>query len=410
MRISTLPVKLAATISRDLTRIAGRIGQHQRTNVREEWGPGKILNLDPTTGIATEDHFVFIPFPVERYLWVKRIYRPDCERIRAVPMWAGSWLNGNEWRAHISSGQINPKEGDLGALDSWANHDASLGCDVWLPHVLGEWGYARYVKRTYPTSGLDFVCDRPVQFHELEALYAPAVIDYISRISGDIPIDWIGHSMGGQLGYAYLGAHKDERIAALATLGSPGKLTKNATKALALIGRLSRMSGYLGIVERSPSQLANRAFLPATKGAANVLSMFAPSSEFAEILYNSENTNPALVAPFLEKVVERAPPGIVEFFVNMIRTEQFASLPLAGEEARNYGELMGGIKQPVMIIGGGKDNVCPGECVEINVENLQSSSRIALIEEEGAGHVDLVVGESAFSSMVAIDNFFSVVT
>lgn len=90
----------------------------------------------------------------------------------------------------------------------------------------------------------------------------PALVQAVKRESGRDRIFWIGHSMGGMLGYGYAGLHDD--LAGLVTIGAPAQLglgfplLKAVATAEPLLARAIGAGFQAANVGRSAQHLAGR--------------------------------------------------------------------------------------------------------------------------------------------------------
>lgn len=97
-----------------------------------------------------------------------------------------------------------------------ARYLADRGFDVWILELRGHGNSRRPEGRIEDRDGWGF--------DEYALKDAPAAIHYVQTVTGAPQVNWIGHSMGGMIAYAYLGTTQDPAVRSVVTLGSPGSL------------------------------------------------------------------------------------------------------------------------------------------------------------------------------------------
>jgi pimeloyl-ACP methyl ester carboxylesterase len=102
-----------------------------------------------------------------------------------------------------------------------ARYLAALGCDVWL----ADW-------RMHGAAARE---PRPHTWHfeDIITQDAPVLVDYVRTATGGAAPVWVGHSVGGVIGLAYL-AREPAALAAIVTLGTPGPIMGPLRRLMAL--------------------------------------------------------------------------------------------------------------------------------------------------------------------------------
>lgn len=67
-------------------------------------------------------------------------------------------------------------------------------------------------------------------FTDYADLDVPAVLEKVRELTGASSVDWVGHSLGGMVGYTRLARHGAESIEKMVTLGSPLELGKESNR------------------------------------------------------------------------------------------------------------------------------------------------------------------------------------
>ncbi len=113
-----------------------------------------------------------------------------------------------------------------------------------LASFLSHFGYPVYavdLRNRSGKPGKDWDLDDYVLFD------LPAALKAIADDSGCSAVHWIGHSMGGLLGYMYQALHGSDKVLSLITLGSPGfKLPASHGHTVRLVKNLLTMTS-LGV-------------------------------------------------------------------------------------------------------------------------------------------------------------------
>jgi polyhydroxyalkanoate synthase len=116
---------------------------------------------------------------------------------------------------------------DLDEQHSLARYLVREGFDVWLVELRGH-GRSKAAPQT-PASRRTWNMDHHVEMD------LPAILQGIARLSGQRPLIWIGHSLGGTLAYCLLARRPefDRFIAGVITIGSPAHVTRPPGRFLA---------------------------------------------------------------------------------------------------------------------------------------------------------------------------------
>lgn len=106
----------------------------------------------------------------------------------------------------------NERSWSLDEDRSFPRYLATRGWDVWAIDLRGVGESDRPgLFDGRPAYGFDAYVTQDV----------PAVIDEVLRRTGARRVNWVGHSMGGMIIYAFVATFGDERLATVATVGSP---------------------------------------------------------------------------------------------------------------------------------------------------------------------------------------------
>jgi len=408
-----------ASLRAMLPRFRQGVGFFPQEHVTPTWGVGHLTSYSPLTKIGTEDHFV------GPGIFLKRVYRTDIPKserkvILAMP---GNWSNGNYFR--VSLGDGNFKEPIH--LDSFDNYAASRGYDVWIFHGFNPRVWSRYVERKLgkhcPVSLKD------ISFEKTLGMDLPQVIDYICKIAGTDILGMLGHSKGGLLDLAYAGTTQDPRIRAIQTIAS-GITFSEEQRSIQLGALISILYFSLGFKELNPIQLMSSSVIRLTK--------LMPDNQVVldklPFLWNPKNMGARAGRFMIDKVSEPLSLSEFWFFVQMILTGDFKSLPQGKYEELNlfglirevlerrglptfprfafgpdtrtdFKSVLGNIHVPVQVFSGGKDRIFPTETVSPILDAVGSQIKY-LVEDPIAGHVDIWAGKHSMANWIKALDFF----
>ena len=325
--------------------------------------------------IATEDGWT---------VWVHR-YRPVGPPKGGPPVVLGHGFTMNRWCWSLS------ERGSLPILL------AEQGYDVFVAEYRGS-GRSRtpddatlYAKRPGGFDGWGF--------DDHVTLDLPAIIDGVRLITGQSHVHWVGHSMGGMLGYSYALASKGAGLASLCTLGSPTRFEHivhlfGPTGPLAWRGLHKLPKLHLRPLVRFGLPLA--LFMPRvtlrTSGSVEFLNVQERLTLMSEAF---EDTSPALAGFFMD---------------HWLHDRRL----IPGDDAVSFGDL------PVrtLVVAGVKDVLAPPQAARRAYDEFDPARAAAPISvsyrcfgdrslrphEVGPalGHADLISGEESMKHIVPL--------
>ncbi len=211
----------------------------------------------------------------------------------------------------------------------------------------------------------------------------PAAIHEIQRTTGFDDVDYIGHSMGGMVVYAYL-AEGGTGLNAAATLGSP------TTLAIGL--RTSALLGTLAPV------LSPTFSIPSGLGAfiLSPLTGFIDDGPVELLLYNRSNTPHEVWGRLLAYGTADIAGGVAHQLALMASTGEFKSV----DGAIDFKHDMATVKTPVLVVAARLDRTAPVPAVKDGYRALGGAKEWLLVSEANHakaeyGHMDLVLGDRA---------------
>ncbi|MBK7858556.1 MAG: alpha/beta hydrolase [Archangiaceae bacterium] len=206
----------------------------------------------------------------------------------------------------------------------------------------------------------------------------PAAIHEVQRVSGAEQIDYVGHSMGGMIVYAYL-AEGGQGLGAVATLGSPTNLATGTLSGPAVVF----LPGNFSIPSGSGAYLA-----APFEGAID-------DGLVARLFYNPENTRPEVFARLMAYGTADIAGGVARQ-LSRLGAGHFES----ADGKLDFRRDMARVTTPVLVVAGRLDRVAPAPAVKDGYRALGGPKEWLMVSQaHGAkaeyGHMDLVVGERA---------------
>ncbi|MBK6692072.1 MAG: alpha/beta fold hydrolase [Myxococcales bacterium] len=253
---------------------------------------------------------------------------------------------------------------------SFANALAVAGFDVYNLDLRGH-GRSRQLSKARATSLDDYIAED-----------LPRAVEEVQRASGGGQrIFYVGHSLGGLVGYA--GAPDlTGALAGLVSIGSPYHFTRGSKslQALALLVR------GLSVVRMRPHRMPL-----AVSSLGSVLRTLRPVAETA--LYpivrgwHPGALEPEVLAEHLSLAFDRA---IVGELVEML---EWANERRFGGRATDRADRFEALDLPLLVLAGKHDDLAPPESVKPGFERSRSPDKTYRTVE--AGHIDLLVGREA---------------
>lgn len=251
---------------------------------------------------------------------------------------------------------------------SLAIYLAERGFDVWVGSLRGA-GDSEHKTEDF-------------SFDDHASSDARALVDYVRKASGRSAIDWVGHSMGGLVLYAFL-ARGGSGVERAVTLGSP--------VTLAWTGRLEGVLkdfGALADAVRVPLKTLSHLSMP-LHGAFN-----GPAER---LLINLELTTPVAWREFIAVGVDDPPKGLIAQFAKWGLSGRFTSVK--GDV--DYLEGLRSVQVPTLVVAGQLDGIAPPWTVRPAFEALGSSEKSWMVLSEANGmagdynHMDMLLSEHA---------------
>ncbi len=328
-----------------------------------------------------------ILMPIAIALWETRRYR-----IETLPDERHVAVTGDGW--HLAMHRYRPRaEGpgqgalilchglianranlDLDERRSLARHLSRQGFDVWLLELRGA-GLSRDSRGGRGLSRITF------DDYIMQDL--PAAIDTVCRETGEDEVQWVGHSMGGMVIYAYLSTHQDPRVRSVTTIASPldFQLVARQTRPLLRLKPLLRL-GPVGFGWMLRAMLPLLRMIHSDKVHIGVLRENLTDRDLSEILVN---------------VIEGlAAPGVLAQFGDWVEEGGFRSRD--GRYA--YGTLAH-LRCPLLVIAAERDLLTPPASVSPAIDRAPAAKKVYRLfgrasgDDRDFGHGDIVLSDAA---------------
>ncbi|HZN91827.1 MAG TPA: alpha/beta fold hydrolase [Myxococcales bacterium] len=214
-------------------------------------------------------------------------------------------------------------------------------------------------------------------------LDAPALIRLALERTGAERVFWVGHSLGGMVGYAAAQGPEGTRLRGLVALGSPVFYRYQTWV---------RRAMQVGAVAAWPYGLRYR-FLGLT---------VAPFLGYLRLPLADLIINPAHVAPAMQRrVVVRAMSSIGRRVLLQLRDWVVNDAFRSVDGSVDYREGIRRLRLPLLVSGGSQDRLAPPPVLQAQYDLAGSEDKTLVIfgrdrgDREDYGHADLVYGQGA---------------
>jgi pimeloyl-ACP methyl ester carboxylesterase len=295
----------------------------------------------------------------------------------------------------------NARHMDLDEVHSLARHLARSGREAWTMSIRGTGDSARAGDAQGEGRGYSFDTvwqnDHPAAIAYVRAhAFTPGRVaearargealsaSVLALAEPEPLLDYVGHSMGGMLIYAYL-SQGGQGLSAVVTLGSPTRLDWGGPVEPWVARASRRLLSETSLVPMSAAAVAS---MP--------LQGYVPGTPLERLLYNPENTTRAswrrLVAVGTGDVS-----GALWFQLSdMVVTGRFQS----ADGTVDYRRDMARIRNPVLVVAGKVDRIATPPAVRDGYRALGGPKEWFVAGEENGlfadyGHLDLLIGQKA---------------
>lgn len=258
-------------------------------------------------------------------------------------------------------------------VPSFANYLKNAGFEVWTIDLRGIGTPARLEKRKGLIKPANWTFDDYVKYDVARA------ISYVSEQNRGGKVNWVGHSMGGMVMYAYLQIMDSSKIISATAIASPANF-KHYRWLKPIAPRLAKIVKKLTVIKWSKVAL-----------------LFAPFGYFIPV---SKVGTPRQAYPwFGANGVGDVSSGVLCQFLDWIANERFCSADCSYSYRDNFDK----ITTPFLVVEGGGDWIAPPPDVKHGIDNMSSYEKkyAYFSRKTGASynydHMSILLGKTALN-------------
>lgn len=269
---------------------------------------------------------------------------------------------------------FNQRNFDLEDGLSVAHYLAAQGYDCWLPALRGC-GPSKYRRWGYPNRW-------NIRFEDFVEKDLPAFLDEIGKRTGAKQVHYIGHSMGGMIGYALAEGEQAKRLKSLTSIAGPCFFNH--------MTQFKAMARFKALIKPFPAvqqTVIMRYVAPLTYLWPGII---------GKMIFYPANVHGSTTARAAINGIEDNPATLLLQFARWVETGCFG----AGH-SEPWQEHLHKIKTPIYCIAGTRDFFCPETVIEPVVQQVGSRRKQYRVfsrangESTDYGHGDLVSGIAA---------------
>ncbi|MEM7179841.1 MAG: alpha/beta fold hydrolase [Spirochaetota bacterium] len=208
----------------------------------------------------------------------------------------------------------------------------------------------------------------------------PTAIEYILEENQTDKLHWVGHSLGGILGFFYQIRHKASNLQSLTAFASA------LTYTFSTINHARTWMDYISALPYYPIDLFFQFYWP----------FIDEDNYFTRFVWNADNTTREVKRALIEKTVQK---------ISILEWNQLKAI----SSAEGMPRISGGFNHyvddrriitPAFLLAGDKDWVCPLDGVEWTRDHLKCKNKMTVFGKDYGslshyGHLDMVCGKNA---------------
>jgi len=269
---------------------------------------------------------------------------------------------------------FNQRNFDLEDGLSVAHYLAGQGYDCWLPALRGC-GPSKYRRWGFPNRW-------KIRFEDFVTKDMPAFLVEIDKRTGAKQVHYIGHSMGGMIGYALAAGEHGKRLKSLTSIAGPCFFEH--------MKQFKPMARFKSLIKPFPA-----VHQPFIMRYLAPLTYFWPGLIGSTIFYPANVTGPTTTRAAINGI-EDNPTTLLFQFARWVETGH------GGDGlAEPWQDNLHKIKTPIYCIAGTRDFFCPEDAIAGVIEQVGSRKKQYRVfskangESTDYGHGDLVCGIAA---------------
>jgi pimeloyl-ACP methyl ester carboxylesterase len=212
---------------------------------------------------------------------------------------------------------------------------------------------------------------------------APAAMQLALKTAEAEQLFWVGHSLGGLVGYAVLGGEEGGRLRGLCSLGAPVYFRYPRW-----LARVMRLCLWLSWPVAFRQRLLSLACAPFVGRLTLPLS---------DVLINPQAIAPSVLRRMYANLIDSMGYGLLRQLDDWTRHDRFCSR----DAARDYRARLAQVTQPVLVLGGTKDGLAPPAAINGQAKLLGTQDKTVMLFGKANGdaleygHGDLLFGTGA---------------
>lgn len=277
-----------------------------------------------------------------------------------------------------------------------------MAFDVWVPELRGRRSMHDYACQHPDTPSPPVWCVDDYIEKDVPAIIQKVQETYVQEKKGEIPVFWVGMSMGGMLAYAYGENREDARnLRGVVTIGSPVSFRHTGSFLIELVSRM--------LAPRRISFMFN---------LKEVLNRFpVMKHKIVEHGINSDNIEDGLIEEYIDLGFDNdISSKVLSQFAVCFRHHNFCRyprrpwaydildrIPLIRRYVgpHSYTEALHKFKTPLLALAGGRDREAPPQEVKYAVNHVESGD-ITYREFPHYGHLDFHLGKRVRDEVYAL--------
>jgi pimeloyl-ACP methyl ester carboxylesterase len=197
----------------------------------------------------------------------------------------------------------------------------------------------------------------------------PAVLDYVKTATGSDRVNWVGHSLGGMLMFAFLEQSPERyRVANFVAMGSTIMFDKYPQNDMLQANRCLRALA--------------RVVSPGRLGRPLMIARFPGLDKIDQFYYTSANVDRTTVSRFYGYTLEDTGPGALKQLDPYLEYGHF----LSADRKVDYAARLGDVTLPVLMVAGDADIISDVPSTALTLRSIGSPDKTLMRFGKAEGH------------------------